>query len=30
MAAEAIGWNYETFLENVLAQAQLIEDVNKA
>lgn len=30
MAAEAIGWDYVTFIENILAQAQLIEDVNKA
>jgi hypothetical protein len=30
MAAEAIGWDYVTFVENILAQAQLVEDVNKA
>jgi hypothetical protein len=30
MAAEAIGWDYVTFVENILAQAQLIADVNKA
>ena len=30
MAAEAIGWDYETFVQNILAQAQLVEDVNKA
>ena len=29
MAAEALGWDYETFVQNILAQAQLVEDVNK-
>jgi hypothetical protein len=30
MAAEPLGWDYPTFVENILRQAKLVEDVLKA
>jgi hypothetical protein len=30
MAAEPLGWDYPTFIENLLNQARLVEDVVKA